>query len=133
MRARAGLSGARSLVSDQPRRAPGTRQRHAGRHGGASATAAAPDAQPSAAGAVRAPDIGVTAARRRADIMANTAPQIEDLINREYEAGFYTDIEADTIPSGLNEDIIRLISEKKSEPPFMLEWRLKAFRNWLKM
>ena len=65
--------------------------------------------------------------------MANTAPKIEDLINREYDAGFYTDIEADTIPSGLNEDIVRLISEKKGEPPFMLEWRLKAFRHWLTM
>src|SRR5215510_11035513 len=65
--------------------------------------------------------------------MANTAPDIQDLINREYEAGFYTDIEADTIPPGLNEDIIRLISAKKDEPPFMLEWRLKAFRHWQTM
>jgi Fe-S cluster assembly protein SufB len=62
-----------------------------------------------------------------------TAEQIQDLINRDYEAGFYTDIESDTIPPGLNEDIIRLISEKKGEPPFMLEWRLKAFRYWQTM
>src|SRR5262245_45253125 len=62
-----------------------------------------------------------------------SAEQIQDLINREYEAGFYTDIEADTIPPGLNEDIIRLISAKKDEPPFMLEWRLKAFRHWQTM
>ena len=62
-----------------------------------------------------------------------TAGQIEDLINREYEAGFYTDIEADTAPPGLNEDIIRLISEKKEEPAFMLAWRLKAFRHWQTM
>jgi Fe-S cluster assembly protein SufB len=65
--------------------------------------------------------------------MATTAPNIEDIINREYEAGFYTDIEADTIPSGLNEDIIRLISAKKGEPLFMLEWRLKALRHWQTM
>src|SRR5215813_14265778 len=65
--------------------------------------------------------------------MASAAPKIEDIINREYDAGFYTDIEADSIPPGLNEDIIRLISHKKNEPPFMLEWRLKAFRHWQTM
>src|SRR5215468_6756305 len=65
--------------------------------------------------------------------MASAAPKIEDIINREYDAGFYTDIEADAIPPGLNEDIIRLISQKKNEPPFMLEWRLKAFRHWQTM
>ncbi len=65
--------------------------------------------------------------------MAGAAPKIEDFINREYKAGFVTDIEADTIPRGLNEDVIRLISEKKGEPPFMLEWRLKAFRHWQTM
>jgi Fe-S cluster assembly protein SufB len=69
----------------------------------------------------------------RRSIMTTPAPKIEDFINREYGAGFYTDIEADTVPRGLNEDIIRVISEKKNEPPFMLEWRLKAFRHWLKM
>jgi len=60
-----------------------------------------------------------------------TAAKIEDLVNREYEHGFYTDIEADVVPPGLNEDVIRLISEKKNEPEFMLEWRLKAYRYWL--
>jgi Fe-S cluster assembly protein SufB len=65
--------------------------------------------------------------------MATAAPNIEELINREYEAGFYTDIESETVPRGLNEDIIRLISEKKQEPPFMLEWRLKAYRHWAQM
>jgi Fe-S cluster assembly protein SufB len=59
--------------------------------------------------------------------------KIEELINREYEAGFYTDIEADTIPPGLDEDIIRLISAKKQEPEFMLQWRLKAYRHWRTM
>jgi Fe-S cluster assembly protein SufB len=63
----------------------------------------------------------------------SASPKIEDFINREYDAGFVTDIEADTIPPGLNEDVIRLISAKKDEPPFMLEWRLRAFRHWQTM
>ena len=58
---------------------------------------------------------------------------VESLVNREYKWGFVTDIEADTIPKGLNEDVIRLISAKKGEPQFMLDWRLKAYRGWLKM
>jgi Fe-S cluster assembly protein SufB len=65
--------------------------------------------------------------------MSSASPKIEDFINRQYEAGFVTDIEADTIPPGLNEDVIRLISRKKNEPPFMLEWRLRAYRHWLTM
>src|SRR5947208_1328116 len=58
---------------------------------------------------------------------------IEALVNREYAYGFVTDVETDTVPPGLNEDIIRTISAKKSEPEFMLEWRLKAYRRWLTM
>ena len=58
---------------------------------------------------------------------------LEELANREYEWGFITDIEADSAPPGLNEEIIRFISTKKNEPEFMLEWRLKAYRQWLKM
>ncbi|HEY0082788.1 MAG TPA: Fe-S cluster assembly protein SufB [Pyrinomonadaceae bacterium] len=58
---------------------------------------------------------------------------IELLTNKEYKYGFVTDIESDMIPRGLSEDTIRLISEKKNEPEFMLEFRLKAYRNWLKM
>jgi Fe-S cluster assembly protein SufB len=58
---------------------------------------------------------------------------IETLVNREYEYGFVTEIESDTIPRGLNENVIRLISEKKKEPAFMLEWRLKAYRRWQTM
>jgi len=53
--------------------------------------------------------------------------------NREYEHGFVTNIETETIPKGLNEETIRLISQKKDEPEFMLEFRLKAYRKWLKM
>jgi len=58
---------------------------------------------------------------------------IEALANREYQYGFVTDIEADTAPRGLNEDIVRLISAKKNEPRFMLDWRLKAYRQWVKL
>jgi len=58
---------------------------------------------------------------------------VEDLTRREYKYGFFTDIESDTVPPGLNEDIIRLISAKKNEPEFMLEWRLKAYRHWAKL
>ncbi len=58
---------------------------------------------------------------------------VEQLANREYEWGFVTDIEADAIPPGLSEDVIRLISAKKNEPEFMLRWRLDAYRHWLKM
>jgi Fe-S cluster assembly protein SufB len=60
-------------------------------------------------------------------------PDVQGLTEREYTAGFVTDIEADAVPAGLNEDIIRQISAKKNEPPFLLEWRLKAFRQWLTM
>jgi Fe-S cluster assembly protein SufB len=58
---------------------------------------------------------------------------VESLVNREYKYGFVTDIDADVIPRGLSEDVVRLISGKKGEPPFMLEWRLKAYRRWLEM
>jgi Fe-S cluster assembly protein SufB len=58
---------------------------------------------------------------------------VETLVNREYRYGFVTDIESDVTPKGLNEDVIRLISAKKKEPAFMLEWRLKAYRGWLKI
>ena len=55
---------------------------------------------------------------------------IQEKISQEYKYGFVTDIETDSAPPGLNEDIVRLISTKKNEPEFMLEWRLKAFRHW---
>ena len=58
---------------------------------------------------------------------------LEEFASRDYEWGFVTDIEADSAPPGLNEEIIRFISAKKEEPEFMLEWRLKAYRQWLKM
>ena len=58
---------------------------------------------------------------------------IEELASKEYKYGFVTEIETESIPPGLNEDTIRLISSKKNEPEFMLEWRLKAYRHWLTM
>jgi Fe-S cluster assembly protein SufB len=63
--------------------------------------------------------------------MTTATSTIEEFANREYQHGFYTDIEADTVPRGLNEDIVRLISAKKGEPDWLLEWRLKAYRHWL--
>ena len=65
--------------------------------------------------------------------MPTNSNTIEALANREYQYGFVTDIEADTAPRGLNEDIVRLISAKKNEPRFMLDWRLKAYRQWVKL
>jgi Fe-S cluster assembly protein SufB len=65
--------------------------------------------------------------------MATQALRINELINRGYQPGFTTSLEADTVPRGLTEDVIRLISAKKMEPEFMLEWRLQAYRHWLTM
>jgi len=65
--------------------------------------------------------------------MSTATETIEGLVKQEYKYGFYTDVEADAAPPGLNEDIVRLISAKKKEPQFMLDWRLKAYRHWLTM
>ncbi len=56
---------------------------------------------------------------------------LDEVAQREYKYGFVTDIEADTIPPGLNEEVVRLISAKKNEPDWLLAWRLKAYRHWL--
>src|SRR5580765_1200014 len=58
---------------------------------------------------------------------------IEAQVQQPYKYGFVTDIESDVVPPGLNEDVVRLISAKKGEPAWMVDWRLKAYRNWLKM
>jgi len=65
--------------------------------------------------------------------VAASNKDVEELVRKEYEHGFVTDIEADTLPPGLNEDVIRQLSAKKEEPEFMLEWRLQAFRHWQTM
>ena len=61
------------------------------------------------------------------------ASEIELLVNKDYQYGFATDIEADALPPGLNEDIVRAISARKNEPEWLLDWRLKAFRRWQTM
>jgi Fe-S cluster assembly protein SufB len=65
--------------------------------------------------------------------MSDDKKLMDDLTQSEYKWGFVTDIEAEAVPRGLNEDIVRLISKKKNEPEWMTEWRLKAYRHWLKM
>src|SRR5919197_3634623 len=65
--------------------------------------------------------------------MSTSTETIEQLATREYKYGFYTEVETETVPKGLNEDIVRSISQKKNEPEWLLEWRLKAYRLWLTM
>ena len=59
--------------------------------------------------------------------------EVDALVRREYQHGFVTDLESDTVPPGLDEDVVRLISRKKGEPEFLVEWRLAAYRHWLTM
>jgi len=66
-------------------------------------------------------------------MMASTENDIQAIVARKYRHGFVTDIESETLPPGLDEDVVRLISAIKGEPPFMLDWRLKAFRQWQRM
>ena len=65
--------------------------------------------------------------------MSASTDALESLVSRQYKHGFVTQIEQDALPPGLNEDVIRIISQKKGEPEFMLEWRLNAYRQWLTM
>ncbi len=65
--------------------------------------------------------------------MSSKPTELEALVARKYRHGFVTDIASDTVPPGLDEDVIRLISAKKGEPDFMLDWRLKAYRRWTRM
>jgi Fe-S cluster assembly protein SufB len=65
--------------------------------------------------------------------MPTATKQLDELIGREYRHGFFTTLETDTVPRGLNEDIVRMISARKNEPEFMLEWRLQAYHHWLTM
>src|SRR5207249_4988730 len=65
--------------------------------------------------------------------MPTPVNSVEALATQEYKYGFYTDVEADNVPPGLDEDIIRLISRKKNEPAWLMDWRLKAYRHWLTM
>ncbi len=63
--------------------------------------------------------------------MTTQDSEVTDVIERRYQHGFFTDIESDTLPPGLNEDVVRAISARKGEPEWMLEWRLEAYRRWL--
>jgi Fe-S cluster assembly protein SufB len=63
--------------------------------------------------------------------MSETTTDLEQLVNRQYQHGFVTDIESDTVAPGLDEDVVRLISRKKGEPEFLLQWRLQALRHWI--
>ena len=65
--------------------------------------------------------------------MTNNQTEIREITNREYKYGFVTNLETDVVPRGLDEDVIRLISSKKNEPEWMLDWRLKAYRHWSKL
>jgi Fe-S cluster assembly protein SufB len=65
--------------------------------------------------------------------MSAKQPELESLVARKYRHGFVTDIASDTVAPGLDEDVIRLISAKKGEPAFMLDWRLRAYRRWTRM
>ena len=65
--------------------------------------------------------------------MTTATRTIEELATREYQYGFTTEVEAESVPKGLSEDVVRLISAKKNEPGWLLEWRLKAYRTWLTM
>src|SRR5512132_1760698 len=65
--------------------------------------------------------------------MSTSTETIEELATREYKYGFVTEVDSETIPKGLSEDVVRLISAKKNEPEWLLEWRLKAYRLWLTM
>jgi Fe-S cluster assembly protein SufB len=65
--------------------------------------------------------------------MSDETTSMEELANREYKYGFVTDIESESLPPGLDENVVRAISARKQEPEFMLEWRLRAFRHWLGM
>jgi Fe-S cluster assembly protein SufB len=58
---------------------------------------------------------------------------LDEVVSRDYQYGFVSDIEQEIAPKGLSEDVVRMISAKKNEPEWMLEWRLKAFRHWLTM
>src|SRR5450759_1591566 len=89
-----------------------------------------------ATGARRAPvahDARMQRVRVHRQRESSMSSSIESLVNKEYQYGFVTDVESDTIAPGLTEDTVRLISSKKDEPEWLLEWRLKAFRRWQAM
>lgn len=71
--------------------------------------------------------------REEKDKKENTGKIVNDITGNDYKYGFTTDVDTDIIPVGLNEDVVRLISQKKNEPEWLLDFRLKAYRHWLTM
>src|SRR6202044_359119 len=69
----------------------------------------------------------------RTSIVSSKSQEVEALLGQKYRHGFVTDIESDSLPPGLDEDVVRAISLKKKEPKFLLDWRLQAYAQWLKM
>ncbi|MEE8464521.1 MAG: Fe-S cluster assembly protein SufB, partial [Gammaproteobacteria bacterium] len=65
--------------------------------------------------------------------MSKQNQELDDFVGGKYKHGFVTDIQSDTIPPGLDESVVRVISKKKQEPQFMLDWRLRAFAHWQTM
>ena len=65
--------------------------------------------------------------------MTTAARTVGKITDQDYKYGFVTNVDSDTIPKGLNEDVVRLISDKKGEPEWLLDWRLKAYRLWTTM
>jgi Fe-S cluster assembly protein SufB len=63
--------------------------------------------------------------------MTGVSEDVREFVSQEYQYGFSTDLDTDTVPKGLSEDVIRLISAKKHEPDWLLEWRLRAYRHWI--
>jgi hypothetical protein len=63
--------------------------------------------------------------------VTGVSPEVTALASREYQYGFSTDLETDTVPKGLSEDVIRLIAAKKEEPDWLVDWRLRAYRHWV--
>src|SRR6266853_1391973 len=94
---------------------------------------AAPARLPALARALEAAPARAPARPARGETMSESARELESLVARGYQHGFVTEIDADTVAPGLNEDVVRLISRKKQEPAFLTEWRLKALRHWLTM
>src|SRR5690606_27155018 len=133
VRHRAVLRRARQLAPDQRRGGRGPARRHPGADAGAAPGApAAPPRQGRPAGRARLtqpePPMG-TAVEQTPTGNAEILQQL----GRRYDAGFITDIEADSLPPGLSEDIVRALSATKGEPEWMTQWRLAAYRHWLTM
>ena len=128
------LRDAHQLAAHQPRGQAFAREDHLGRAPGAPGAAPRPTGRP---GFGLGPLAGAPPPGTRlpfwGDPMTTSTEMIEELARNEYKFGFVTDIEQEFAPKGLNEDIVRLISAKKEEPEWLLEWRLEAFRRWLKM